>query len=82
VETAAERDRFITSVNGQVVDTFRDGRHPTGGVGLFSEPGEAAHIMRVRVADGDDLVGRLCAYLSGDSTKSKTANPPIVRMTN
>jgi hypothetical protein len=78
VETAAVEDRFTTSVNGQVVDTFRDGRHPTGGVGLFSDPGEAARVLHVRVADRDDLVGRICAYLSGDSAKSKTADPPIV----
>jgi hypothetical protein len=78
VETEAVEDRFTTSVNGQVVDTFRDGRHPTGGVGLFSDPGEAARVLHVRVADRDDLVGRICAYLSGDSAKSKTADPPIV----
>ena len=78
VETTAVEDRFTTSVNGQVVDTFRDGRHPTGGVGLFSDQGEAARVLHVRVADRDDLVGRICAYLSGDSATSKPATPPIV----
>lgn len=71
VETEAVEDRFSTSVNGQVVDTFRDGRHPTGGVGLFSDPGEAARVLHVRVADRDDLVGRICAYLSGIPPKVK-----------
>jgi len=76
VETSAVQDRFTTSINGQVVDTFFDRRHPSGGVGLFSGPGESSRVLWVRVAEQDDLLGRLCAYFSSDSTDHKTAFLP------
>jgi hypothetical protein len=71
VETMVFQDRFTTSVNGQVVDTFIDRRHRCGGVGLFSEPGEGARVFWVRVTDQDDIWGRICAYFSGRSADSR-----------
>ena len=67
IETSAYQDRFVTSIDGRVVDAFFDSRHRAGGVGLFSEPGEDARVMALRVADRDDFVGRLCAYFLGHS---------------
>jgi hypothetical protein len=80
VETSAQQDRFTTSINGQVVDTFSDQRHPNGGVGLFSGPGESSRVLWVRVVDRDDLLGRLCLYFSSDSGDRKTAFLPIPNM--
>jgi hypothetical protein len=74
VTTTAYHDQFTTSVNGQIVDAFRDRRHPSGGVGLFSGPGEAARVLRVLVTHQDDWLGRICAYLFRDSADSKAAD--------
>lgn len=75
VETNVWQDRFVTSVNGRVVDTFFDQRHPAGGVGLFSGTGEDWRVWWVRVADRDDLMGRMCLYLSRLSTDSRAEAP-------
>ncbi|MBI4876918.1 MAG: hypothetical protein HY822_19955 [Acidobacteria bacterium] len=40
---------FVTSVNGQIVDTWSDRRLPRGGVGFFSDKGESAAIHWVRL---------------------------------
>jgi len=79
VETSANQDRFTTSINGHVVDTFFDRRHPSGGVGLFSGPGESSRVLWVHVAERDDLLGRLCAYFSSEAVDSKTAFLPIAK---
>jgi len=78
IQTTAYGDRFVTWVNGRIVDAFSDQRHPSGGVGLFTEPGEASHILWVRVADRDDLLGRVCAYFSGDPGVRKAGIQPIL----
>jgi hypothetical protein len=75
VETSAYGDRFVISVNGQVVDTFFDRRHGSGGVGLFSGPGEVSRIWWVRVEDRADLVGRLCAYFLSFLPIDRQASP-------
>ena len=75
VQTTVYQDRFVTSVNGHVVDTFFDKRHASGGVGLFREPGEEARIVRVRVADRDDFLGRICAYFSRHSADPSLGFP-------
>jgi len=62
VETSAQQDRFTTTLNGQVVDTFFDHRHRSGGVGLFIGPGESSRVLQVRVVGQDDLLGRLCLF--------------------
>jgi hypothetical protein len=68
VETIVNGNQFTTSVNGRVVDTFSDARFSSGGVGLVAEAGEAARVKWVRVSDQEDLLGQLCAYLSGQTT--------------
>ena len=79
IETNVFQDRFITSVNGQVVDTFFDRRHRSGGVGLFGGPDEASRILWIRVTDRDDLFGRICAYFSRHSADSQTGLSPVVK---
>jgi hypothetical protein len=56
-------DTFTTSVNGQVVDHWTDARLPSGGIGFFSDRGEAALLRWVRVTRNDDILGRLCSQL-------------------
>ena len=57
-------DAFTTYVDGQVVDTWADSSLASGGVGFFSDAGEIAYIRSVDVVYQDDLLGRLCSYLS------------------
>lgn len=77
IETAVNQDRFVTSINGQVIDTFSDRHHPSGGVGLFSGPGESSRILSVRVLQRDDLLGELCAFLASAPADRTTAYSPI-----
>ena len=54
---------FSTAVNGQMVDSWSDGRLRAGGVGFFSDNGEVASLRYVQVTDKDTVVGRLLSYL-------------------
>jgi hypothetical protein len=56
-------DRFITSVGGQVIDTWQDARLRKGGVGFFNERGEIASIRTVLVSDPDRFLEKLKSYL-------------------
>lgn len=55
---------FTTSVNGQIVDTWTDGRIRAGGVGFFAEKGEVANIHWLRVDETREpgLLGRLLSF--------------------
>jgi len=55
-------DRFSTTINGQVVDTWQDDRHTYGGIGFFSDPGERSLINWVRIANGPGLLDRLLSF--------------------
>jgi hypothetical protein len=79
VETKVDHDRFITSINGRIVDNFSDRRHPSGGVGLLSAPDEDAHILWVRVAYQDDILGQICAYFSRHPADSTEGAKPVVK---
>ena len=60
-------NRVTTSIEGQEVDRWTDDTLASGGVGFFSEPGERARLYWMKLAANDDLLGRICAYLSGGS---------------
>ena len=60
-------NRVITSIEGQEVDRWTDDTLASGGVGFFSEPGERARLYWMKLVTNDDLLGRMCAYLSGGS---------------
>jgi len=47
ISVVAAGDRFRTLVDGHVIDEWRDGRLKSGGVGLFTEEGEAASVEQV-----------------------------------
>jgi hypothetical protein len=55
---------FTITVNGQLVDTWSDSQLKSGGVGLFAEKGEIAHLRSVHVLENDDFLGRVCSQVS------------------
>jgi hypothetical protein len=57
-------EQFTTYLDGRVVDTWSEPTLARGGVGFFADPGEAAYIRWIEVAQNDDLVGRLCSYVA------------------
>jgi len=57
--------RVVTSIEGQEVDSWTEEALSTGGVGFFSEAGEQARLYWMKVAANDDLLGRICARVSG-----------------
>lgn len=63
-EVRAAGDRFVTLVGGKVIDTFRDPRLSSGGVGFFSENRERASIRWARVSAGEHFVDKLRSYLT------------------
>ena len=67
VAVEVKGNRVITSIEGQEVDRWTDDTLESGGVGFFSEPGERARLYWMKLAANDDLLGRICAYLSGGS---------------
>jgi len=58
-------NRFITSIDGEEVDSYRDDAPASGGVGFFSEANEKARLYWVKVSRNDDWLGHICAFLSG-----------------
>lgn len=55
---------FTTYIDGRLVDTWSDSLFARGGIGFFSDSGEAAYVRSVQVAENDDLVGRLCSFIA------------------
>ena len=62
-------DTFTTYLQGQVVDSFSDGRLGIGGIGLFSPNGDRALVRWIAIQHQYDLLGRFCAVIA----------PPTVR---
>ena len=64
VRVSVQDNRFLTSVNGQLVSSWSDNRIPRGGVGFFSEDGESSMLKWVTVSERDSMLGRFVAYFS------------------
>jgi len=64
VRVSVRGSRFLTSVNGQLVSSWTDARLSRGGVGFFSEDGEAALLKWVSVSERDSFVGRIVSHFS------------------
>jgi hypothetical protein len=58
-------NHFTTSIEGEQVDSFSDDTLRAGGVGFFSENAERARLYWMKVTNNDDLLGHICAYLTG-----------------
>jgi hypothetical protein len=72
VNVAVEGHRIITAIEGQEVDRWIDDSLPKGGVGFFADAGERARVYWVRVSKNEDFLGRVCAYLAGDSAPAQS----------
>jgi hypothetical protein len=72
VEMNIRGDQFRASVNGHVVDSWSDDQLRAGGVGFLSGKGEAARVRWIKVSDHDDVIGRVCSYLSARSYQPST----------
>ncbi len=53
VRVSVKGDLFTTAINGQLVDTWRDGRLRSGGIGFFADKGDLATIRWASVTSGD-----------------------------
>ena len=60
-------NRFVTSIDGEEVDSYFDNTLVAGGVGFFSEVGERARLYWMRVTRNDDWLGHVCAMLAEEA---------------
>jgi hypothetical protein len=60
---------FTTYVDGRLVDTWSDPRLASGGIGFFSDSGEAAYIRSVQVTENNDILGKLCSLIAAADRK-------------
>src|SRR5579871_385821 len=63
VSVDVKGNRFLTSIEGQVVDSWSDDRLKSGGVGLFAEGSEKARVYWMKVTKNSDFLGKLCSIL-------------------
>ena len=78
VQLAVNGQDFSTSIEGQLVDFWRDGAHRAGGFGFFSDRGERARVYCLKLSHQDDFLGRMCAYfdpLLADSKQGPRSSP-------
>jgi hypothetical protein len=64
VRVSVAGDHFLTSVNGQLVSSWTDTRLSRGGVGFFSDEGEASVVKWVTLSERDSLLGRIVSHFS------------------
>src|SRR5690242_16152 len=64
VRVSVRGERFLTSVNGQLVSSWTDSRLSRGGVGFFSEDGESSLVKWVSVSERDSFLGRIVSHFS------------------
>jgi hypothetical protein len=64
VRVSVRGDRFLTSVNGQLISSWIDTRISRGGVGFFSEDGESAVLKWVSVSERDSFIARIASHFS------------------
>jgi hypothetical protein len=64
VRVSVRGNRFLTSVNGQLVSSWMDSRISRGGVGFFSEGGESSMLKWVSVSERDSFLARIASHFS------------------
>jgi hypothetical protein len=69
-------NRFVTSIDGEEVDSYVDSTLVAGGVGFFSDTGERARLYWLRVARNDDWLGHVCAMLADTVSTTATLRTP------
>lgn len=63
VEVDVKGNTFLTSIEGQLVDTWSDDRLKSGGVGFFTEGSEKARLYWMKITKNSDFLGKLCSIL-------------------
>ncbi len=63
VEVDVKGNQFLTSIEGQLVDSWSDDRLKSGGVGFFTESSEKARLYWMKVTKNSDFLGKLCSML-------------------
>jgi hypothetical protein len=64
VRVSVRGNRFLTSVNGQLISSWMDSRISRGGVGFFSDDGEASMLKWVSVSERDSFLARIASHFS------------------
>jgi hypothetical protein len=64
VQVSVRGNRFLTSVNGQLISSWMDSRISRGGVGFFSEDGESSLLRWVTVSERDSFLARVASHFS------------------
>jgi len=64
VRVSVRDGRFLTSVNGQLISSWIDTRLSRGGVGFFSDQGEASVLKWVSLSERDSFLGRIVSHFS------------------
>ena len=64
IRLSVRGSEFLTSIDGRVVSTWRDRRLSRGGVGFFSEDGEASLLKWASLSERDSVIGRLLSHFS------------------
>jgi len=64
IRVSVRDNRFLTSVNGQLISSWMDGQISRGGVGFFSEEGESAALKWVSVSERDSFLARIASHFS------------------
>jgi hypothetical protein len=64
VRVSVRGNRFLTSVNGQLISSWMDTRISRGGVGFFSEDGESSVVKWVSLSERDSFLARIASHFS------------------
>lgn len=64
VRVSVRGNRFLTSVDGQLISSWMDNRISRGGVGFFSENGESSVLQWVSVSERDSFLARIASHFS------------------
>lgn len=64
IRVSVRGNRFLTSVNGQLISSWMDNRISRGGVGFFSEDGESSVLKWVSLSERDSFLARMASHFS------------------
>jgi hypothetical protein len=64
VRVSVRGNRFLTSVDGQLISSWIDTRISRGGIGFFSESGESSMLKWVSVSERDSFLARIASHFS------------------
>jgi hypothetical protein len=77
VRVSVRGNRFLTSVNGQLISSWMDSRISRGGVGFFSEDGESSVLKWVSVSERDSFLARIASHFSLITLPTAAVSGPV-----